>query len=70
MGDTGRSVLEIYLLCIYCLANVLARLKATNRGKLLCLGPQVVALIISLPGHFSSGKLSTKRSIVPRLIQY
>ena len=26
-------------------------IKAINRGKLLCVWPQVVALIISLPGH-------------------
>ncbi len=31
--------------------------KATNRGKLLCLGPKVVALIISLLGQFSSWNL-------------
>ena len=30
------------------------KFKATNRGKLLCFVPQVVALIISLLGHFSS----------------
>ncbi len=33
-------------------------LKATNQGKLLCLGPKVVALIISLPGYFSSWNLN------------
>ncbi len=31
--------------------------KATNWGKLLCLVPQVVAFIISLPWHFSSWNL-------------
>ncbi len=30
-------------------------IKATNWGKLLCLGPLVVALIISLLGHFNHG---------------
>ncbi len=40
--------------CRYsCLYWTGGKLKATNWGKLLCLGPQVVPLIISLLGHFS-----------------
>ncbi len=38
--------------------------KATNRGKLLCLAPQMVALIIALPGHFSSWNLMYKAVII------
>ena len=37
---------------------------ATNRGTLLCLVPQVVALIISLPGHFSSWNLIIKLKLM------
>ncbi len=32
-------------------------IKATNRGKILFLGPRVVTLKISLPGQFSSWNL-------------
>ncbi len=33
---------------------------ATNQGKFLCLGSRIVALIISLPGHFISWNLIIK----------
>ncbi len=39
-------------------------LKATNRGKLLYLGPRMVALIISLLGHFSSWNLIIKLKVM------
>ncbi len=37
--------------------------KATNEGKILCLDPQVVALIISLPGNTFSIEISTGSEI-------
>ncbi len=39
-------------------------LKATTGGKKLYLGPQVVALIIFLPGHFCSSNLFIKWKVM------
>ncbi len=40
------------------------KFKATNRGKLLCLVPHVLALIVSVPGHFSSWNLIIKLKVM------
>ena len=44
VNDWALMCIHIRITCYYC-----CFFKATSRGKLLCLGPQVVALIISLP---------------------
>ncbi len=44
--------------------NVLIVIKAINRGKSLCLGLHFVALIISLPWHFSPWNLIIKLKIM------
>ena len=36
----------------------------TTGGKMLCLGPQVVALIIFLPGHFCLWNLFVKWKVI------
>ena len=52
LSEKQGSVMELGVICP-CPNNAprQQRVKATNRGKLLCLWPQVVALIISLPEH-------------------
>ena len=48
----------------YSYSPIRVEFRATSRVKLLCLGPQVVALIISLPAHFSSWNLMIKLKVM------
>ena len=49
---------------VYCHCREGTPFKATTGGKMMCLGPRVVTLIISLPGHFSSWNLIIKLKVM------
>ena len=63
MDPTLQFLLSSLLVFPRIIGNGDIHLKATNRGKILFLGPRVVALSTSLPGHFSSWNLIIKLNI-------